>query len=61
MGDLPLPKTCCLHVADTRGTCGKQLRHAPWLEASDATLADKRAYHKQLLGQTPSKASDKAA
>ena len=40
---------------------GEQLRHAPWLEASDATLADKRAYHRRLLGQAPSKASDKAA
>ncbi len=48
-------------MADTASTFGEQLRHAPFLKASDAALADKRAYHKQLMGRMQSKASDKAA
>ena len=54
-------RRCSLHAADTARARGRQLRHAPFLEASDATLADKRAYHRQLLGQVRSPATDKAA
>lgn len=44
-------------AAELHGPCrlcaGRQLRHAPFLTPSDASLADKRAYHRLLLNQHP--------
>jgi len=47
--------------SNARARGGGQLQHAPFLTPSDATLADKRAYHRRLLGQAPAAEHGKAA
>ncbi len=47
--------------SNARARGGGQLQHAPFLTPSDATLADKRAYHRRLLGHAPAAEHAKAA
>ncbi len=56
-----LSQLCIQLGGDARARGGGQLQHAPFLTPSDATLADKRAYHRRLRGQAPAAEHAKAA